>query len=104
MLSALLSIFLLRQEEVLHIPQFFQVSKSHLPTFSVIKITHVSGSLSKSSPFFKRFASIMLLLKSKVLDFHSYPNLYKIQTFFLNAVLGTFSKKKVWILFLFLQG
>ena len=36
--------------------------------------------------------------------YHSYPNLYKIQTFFLNAVLGTFSKKKVWILFLFLQG
>lgn len=36
--------------------------------------------------------------------YYSYPNLYKIQTFFLNAVLGTFSKKKVWILFLFLQG
>ncbi len=35
MLSVLLSIFLLRQEEVLHIPQFFQVSKSHLPTFSL---------------------------------------------------------------------
>ena len=36
--------------------------------------------------------------------YNSYPNLYKIQTFFLNAVLGTFSEKKVWILFLFLQG
>lgn len=36
--------------------------------------------------------------------YYHYPNLYKIQTFFLNAVLGTFSEKKVWILFLFLQG
>ena len=36
--------------------------------------------------------------------YHSYPNLYKIQTFFLNAVLGTFLEKKVWIFFLLLQG
>ena len=34
--------------------------------------------------------------------YHSYPNLYKTQTFFLNAVLGTFLEKKVWIFFLFL--
>ena len=33
MRSALLSIFLLRQEEVLHIPQFFQVSIFHLSAF-----------------------------------------------------------------------
>ena len=35
MLSVLLSVFSLRQVEVLRIPQFFQVLKSHLPTFSL---------------------------------------------------------------------